>query len=43
MILNEMFIRIMIAVMIYVFIMKRKVIESLIVLIVISLKLISLR
>ena len=40
---NEMFIRIIIAIMIYVFIIKKKFIKSLTVLIVISLKFISLR
>ena len=43
MILNEMFIRIMIAIMICVFIVKRKIIENLIALIMISLRFMSLR
>ena len=43
MILNEMFIRIMIVIIMCVFIIKRKIIENLIVLIVISFKFISLR
>ena len=42
-ILNEMFIRIMIAIIMCVFIIKRKIIESLIVLIMISFKFMSLR
>ena len=42
-ILNEMLIRIMIAIIICVFIVKKKIIESLIVLIVINLRLMSLR
>ena len=43
MILNEMFIRMIIVIMMYVFIVKRKIIESLIALIVTSFRFISLR
>ena len=43
MISNEMFIRIIIAIIMYMFIAKRKIIENLIILIVISFKFMSLR